>query len=684
MVTNVSDAVFDEDVNAIVSCPYNGNADVLGMPEDEPIYEVFIEDEAEQISPINSEEFVTSSKTERDNNTVSATKQNVMSQNMSENKKRNFMSQDNQEMSEESRKKVKLAEYKENSQYRDSNEVINDVIVVKKNLARICEGSATCEKTVEGMIAMALYAMKVDDEPVSYEEALSGSESHLWKQAMEEEFEALKINHTFKYITDEGAGTSMTPGHKSIGCKWVYKKKRNADGTTRYKARLVIKGYEQVPGVDFDETYAPVSKLATLRRMLSIAARHGIDYQIDHLDVVTAFLNPKIDSEVYMKPPKGLNWLDSAASDAASLLLQKALYGLKQAPRLWYDEINGFLMSLGLTQSNADPNLYCQTHDDGDVYIILYVDDILVFYPASQIRKANEIKRQLMNQYRMKNLGPARQFLGLEIDRNSDGTITLGQQCYIDKIIRRFGMTDAFGVSTPMDVNVKLDVFEGEEIVEQVLYQSIVGSLMYAALGTRPDIAYTVSGLSKYTSCPRSIHMTAAKRVLRYLKGTSSMKLHYHNTDKDPNICGYTDSDWAGDSKDRKSQGGYVFTLNGGPISWRSRKQELVALSTLEAEFIACSEATREAQWLRQFSEYDSLPTKIYCDNQGALKVIKSGVVSSRRKHIDVRFKNCCDLQQKCIVDFNYIHTSQNLADIMTKALPAESHRRLRNGMGIR
>jgi hypothetical protein len=280
------------------------------------------------------------------------------------------------------------------------------------------------------------------------EEALHPENPHHedWRAAMQEEWASIKLNNTFGLPDGR-----KVDGQKPISSKWVFKTKRNPDSSIRYKARLVIRGFEQVEGLDFNETYAPVGKLTTLRYMLSRAALHG--WRIDHLDVVTAFLNPALDSDVYMQLPAESHWLDPGLAKRTSYVkLLKALYGLKQAPKLWHDEIDGFLLSLGFQRADADPSLYLRS----DVFILLYVDDILVFYHPDNTSTASSAKAALMRKYRMKDLGPVRQFLGLEISRNGDA-ITLGQQAYIDTILLRFKMTTAYGVQTPLDPNVRLD-----------------------------------------------------------------------------------------------------------------------------------------------------------------------------------------------------------------------------------
>jgi len=511
---------------------------------------------------------------------------------------------------------------------------------------------------------------------------LDSSLQKQWKEAMRQEYASLIENSTFISVTN-------TNGMKPIGCRWVHKTKNNPNGTVRYKARLMIKGYEQIRGVNFDETYAPVGMLITLRYLLSFAAQNN--YKIDHLDVVTAFLNPEINTEVYMQLPEGIEWLEPIAMLSSNrdhfLRLNKVLYGLQQAPRLWHQEIDGFLQSIRFHRSHADVSLYIR--NDG-VLILLYVDDILVFYADEASEKALEVKQRLMLQYKMSNLGPAKQFLGLEIDRLADGTITLSQPGYISTILTHFNMQDANPAPAPLHPKNRLDIdaSEADEEVDPAEYQSIVGSLMYAAIGTRPDIAFAVAALSRSNIKPYRIHLTAAKRVLRYLKVTANAKLvvpSTTSTDESP-LVEYTDSDFAGDRADRKSQGSYIFKAHGAPISWLSLKQGLGAFSTTEAEYIACSDATREAEWLVQLhkdvTDETAVPT-IYCDSNGALKTIYSGVSSPKTKHINIRYQVSRDRQERGIVNFTDISTDDNLVNIMSKALGPDKRQHFATGIGL-
>jgi len=306
----------------------------------------------------------------------------------------------------------------------------------------------------------------------------------------------------------------------------------------------------------------------------------------------------------------------------------------------------------------------------------------------------------------MSNLGPAKRFLGLDITRLPDGSILLSQQIYINSILKRFGMEDANTAPTPLCHKTRLDIeMSTDREADAAVYQSITGSLMYTATSTRPDIAYAVAALCRYNSKPYVTHMTAAKLVLRYLKGTADVGLVFPGSSASSStrilhgytyseassstgvLHGYTDSDFAGDRADRKSQGGYFFRAHGGPIDWQSKKQLLVATSTTEAEYVACSEATRKARCLIQLhkdvtGELVVPPT--YCDSNGALKNIWSGVSSAKTKHIDIRFHDSREVHTQGIVKFDYVSTNDNLADIMTKALVPERHQRLVQSMGLR
>ena len=374
------------------------------------------------------------------------------------------------------------------------------------------------------------------DDPPTYEAAMASPEASRWRQSMVEKWNSILENQTFKAFEEGGILTLVGTGQqgdqvtpltcpvevKSIGSKCVYKKKRNPDGSTRYKSRLVIRGFQQIKGVDYGETYAPVSRLTNFRLVVTLAASYG--WTIDHLDIVTAFLNPRIDREnMYMNLPPGLEWLDPRFSPLSIVLLLKALYGLKQAPRLWYEDINRFLLSMGLTQSTTDPNLYLGQ----GVLLLLYVDDIILAHMLPN--GANTVKQQLLQKYKMTDLGLAKWFLGVEIDQNDDG-ISLCQGEYIQKVLCRLRMESCHNVLSPMDLNLWLSntICEDKPASDRKRYLSMVGSLLYTTLGTQPDLSYCITALSRYNSTPlrcTSLQLGVLSSILREQLSTGFITL---------------------------------------------------------------------------------------------------------------------------------------------------------------
>ena len=390
--------------------------------------------------------------------------------------------------------------------------------------------------------------------PISYREALEDVDSERWVDAIHEEYKSLILNNTWESINRN----ELPPNKGVISCKWVFKRKHNVvDLTTRFKARLCIRGFEQVKDMDYGETFAPVAKFATLRMLLALAAIH--DWEIDQMDVETAFLNPQLEEEVYMESPEGYK------TPGQVCRLKKALYGLKQAPRAWYKDIDTYLVEvIKFQRSTEDSNLYILANANHRLYLLLWVDDILLFGKALK-----NVKDKLMAKYRMKDLGPARTFIGLEIDRDrKNRTIHIHQTSYIRSILQTFGMQDCKNLSTPMECKslstptgtkptTSLMVVDEEKVK---WYQSVVGKLMYAMVGTRPDLAFAVSSLGQHNASPNSNHIAAAKRILRYLQHTRTHGLRYSSSSSLA-LVGYCDSDWASDIETRKSTSRYAFIL---------------------------------------------------------------------------------------------------------------------------
>ena len=512
------------------------------------------------------------------------------------------------------------------------------------------------------------------NEPKSIEEAITCPESTKWLQAMETEMRSLKSNDVWELV-------ELPAGKKAVGSKWVYKVKTGADGSLeRYKARLVAQGFTQKYGSDYDETFCPVVRQESLRALTALSVQYSL--KLHQVDVTTAFLNGNLEEEVYMTQPKGFV---TEGEEHLVCKLKKSIYGLKQSPRCWNTALDSHLKEMGFTQSTSDPCIYVDA--GGDVfYIGVYVDDIVL--AGRTDNRIKEVKTALSRKFDIKDMGKLHHFLGMTVVQDEEQkSVWIGQPAYTENLLKKFGMHDCKPVSTPMDIGSKLVIATDEDVcVDQQLYQSAIGSLMYLSVSSRPDITYAVGNLARFSSKPTKEHWTALKRVLRYLKGTMKHGILY--SQKGSGECvGYSDADWAGDINDRKSTSGYVFQISGGAITWKSKKQGCVALSTAEAEYIALSSAVQESVWLRRLtSELGSppkTPTTIFEDNQSAIAMTKNPQFHGRAKHIDIKYHfireqvNCGNVQLK------YCPTGEMTADIFTKALSREQFCKLRDKAGI-
>lgn len=498
-------------------------------------------------------------------------------------------------------------------------------------------------------------------EPNTVEDALSGKDASKWKEAMKKELDCLRKNNTWKIV-------DLPKGKKTISAKWVLKIKRDLDGRIdRYKARLVARGFAQ--GRDtYGETYSPVVKHTSLRMLVALSAE--LHLSIDHLDVETAFLNGDIKEEIYLKPPEGLK-----VESGKVLKLQKSIYGLKQSGRNWNEKMNETLLEIGFKRCSAEPCLYYLREGKSIVILALYVDDCYCFHNDSVLSK--RIKDALQKKFTIKDLGAATNLVGMKLSRTGK-KVTLDQKSYVDQILKRFEMTDCKQISTPMEVNKKLTSSGTNENLN-FPYREFVGCITYLSMCTRPDLAFVASKLGKFNDCAEREHVTAAKRVLRYLKGTKDLMLTYEPSGQP--MYGYVDADWAGDSDDRKSHSGYVLKLANGAIAWESKKQSCVALSTCEAEYLAMGQCLKEILFVKQVIDEISQcfdfkllngPIEIYSDSTSAIQLAKNPETNSRSKHIDIKYhfvKNCVE---EGIVHFKYISTNEMVADFLTKAVPKE------------
>ena len=520
---------------------------------------------------------------------------------------------------------------------------------------------------------------------VTHKNALRSVHKAQWIAAEQSEIASLQSKGVFE-------PTVLPDGKSIIDTKWVYALKYKNGEIARFKARLVAKGFEQIAGIDFDQTFSPVARMASLRLVLALAALYRLE--VHQMDVETAFLNADLEEEVYIRIPEGLE----VPQGVNCLRLRKALYGLKQAPRAWNKDINTKLHSMGFTQLLSEPCLYVYFRDTDICIISLYVDDLVI--AASSLSVISHVKSRLQQYYLMKDLGVIDEILGCKvvIDRDLD-SITIQQAQYTKEIIAKFLPADDNIVSSvPADPNLHLvqsQCAQSEEEIQgmkDIPYRQAIGSLLWLALGTRPDISYAVGQVAKFNAHPGLIHWNAVLKIFRYLKYTGPMGITYRSlvdcvdtqmvmfksandlgTMGNPILSGYSDANYARDIDTRRSTSGFIFMLAGAPISWQSRAQATVALSSTEAEYIAFAGAAQEAVWLlqvlREFKFGMNSPVVVYEDNQSTIKLVENPVFHKRSKHVDIKYHFVRELVENKTLAIQYVPTVDNLADIFTKPL---------------
>jgi len=508
----------------------------------------------------------------------------------------------------------------------------------------------------EGAVEVAAL-LAVMEEPTCFRDAADHPE---WVQAMENGMQSICKNGTWELA-------NLPPGQKPIGLKWVYKLKKNAEGeVVKYKARLVAKGYVQRQGVDFEEVFAPVARLDTIRVILALAANRG--WEVHHLDVKTAFLNDDLEEEVYVAQPEGYV---EKGKEKMVLKLSKALYGLRQAPRAWNIKLDKCLKQLGFKKCASEPAVYKRGVGKTAVILGVYVDDLIV--TGEDISEIANFKKQMTTQFEMSDLGKLSYYLGIKVEQGED-CITIRQTSYAKKILEKFGMSDCNSTKVPMDPGIQMDADKEGVRVDATEYRRVVGCLRYL-LHTRPDLSFSVGIASRFMEKPTVKHMRAVKQILRYLSGTLNYGLVYTQEKKEEVLVGYTDSDVGGDTVGRRSTGGMSFYLNGGLITWCSHKEKRVAISSCEAEFMAATEAAKQAIWLRTLlSELVSQKPQrvvLFVDNNSAIALMKNLVFHGRSKHIDIKYhfiRECIEFGEILV---KKVGTNEQKADALTKPMPA-------------
>lgn len=491
--------------------------------------------------------------------------------------------------------------------------------------------------------------------PKTLQEALSHSG---WRQAMIDEMTALESNQTWTLVPSP-------PGKSIVGCRWVYTVKIGPDGSIdRLKARLVAKGYTQVFGLDYGDTFSPVAKIASVRLLLSMAAmRHWPLYQ---LDIKNAFLHGDLEEEVYMEQPPG--FVAQGECSRYVCRLHKALYGLKQSPRAWFGRFSSIVQQYGMIRSEADHSVFYKCSSNKFIYLVVYVDDIVI--TGNDHDGIAGLKQHLTHHFQTKDLGRLRYFLGIEVAQSKEG-ISISQRKYALDILEETGMLDCKPIDTPMDPNVKLLPNQGESFSDQGRYRRLVGKLNYLTI-TRPDISFAVSVVSQFLNSPCDSHWEAVVRILRYIKGSPGRGLVY--TDRGhSDIIAYTDADWAGSPADRRSTSGFCILFGGNLVSWKSKKQNVVARSSAEAEYRAMALTTCELVWLKHLLQelcFCGVGTmSLICDNQAALHIASNPVFHERTKHIEI---DCHFIREKIIsgeIATSFVGSNEQLADIFTKSL---------------
>jgi Reverse transcriptase (RNA-dependent DNA polymerase)/GAG-pre-integrase domain/Integrase core domain len=513
--------------------------------------------------------------------------------------------------------------------------------------------------------------------PTSLKEAKESDEWEQWDAVIKVELDQLGKTGTWTLV-------EKPEGAVPIRNKWVFDKKTNKAGEIiRYKARLVAKGCSQRPGHDYQDTFSPVVRMETIRAILSLVPIKGL--KIQQMDVKGAYLNGILQEKIYMHQPEGYD-----DGSGRVCLLVKTLYGLKQSGREWNKELDTKLKEFGFHPLRSDPCAYVRRNGDNLEIITVWVDDLLLFATSNDLLE--KMKKELQSKWTVTDMGEPAKIIGIEITIKDD-YILISQEKRIEAILKREGMDECNPVSMPMDPNDKIKPNpDGNEGSKSNSYAKLLGELQFLTNATRPDIAYAVNKLSAYTANPSLQHVGAAKRILRYLKGTKNLAIKYsaksdNGLKENSNLFyGYADAAYA-NTDDYKSTSGYVFLVGGGAITWRSKKQTTIALSSTEAEYIALSEAGREACWLR--SLYEELgytqesPNLIKGDNDGSIAMARNPQFHKRSKHIATRWHWVRDLVQDKIITIESCRDPEQTADVLTKPLARQKHQKHLREMGL-
>ena len=490
--------------------------------------------------------------------------------------------------------------------------------------------------------------------PISYQEAMSGNESENWKQAIKKEIGAIEENGVWE-------PAELPRGKIALDSKWLFRIKINDPATKAktYKARLVLRGFRQRKNIDYnpDQIFSPVCRQECIRTVLSIAAEEKL--YAHQFDVVSAFLTADLPDAIYMKKPEGVN-----TSSGTVLRLRKSLYGMKQSPWLSHEKLTKVLLSKGLSRSLTDPCLFFKNTEDRMI-VTIYVDDGLII--AKSKGKVEKFIESLKQDFKVTSK-PLSYYLGIQIEVNENFDYHIHQTRYVEQLLEKFGMSDCKPVSTPCDRSIYAEKAKEGDVRDT--YRSLVGGLSYLAISSRIDISFVTSYLCRYLDKSTPEHLELAKRVLRYLKHSASTGITYRSASEEKTVA-FSDADHGSDPEDRKSVSGVLIMRMGGPVLWQSTKQSSIAISSLESEYYASSEAVKSVMWMNKLLGELGISEKItiHMDSQSAIAIIKSPALYRRSKHIELRLYFVRQAYQEGKIDITFVKSEDQRADILTKGL---------------
>ncbi|CAB0007771.1 unnamed protein product [Nesidiocoris tenuis] len=508
----------------------------------------------------------------------------------------------------------------------------------------------------------------ISDVPKTRKEIHGREDEHLWEAAIQEELESMEKHKTWTRV-------EKPKNEEIIDSRWVFRIKKNeATGEERYKARLVAKGFQSS---NYADTYSPVGKLSTFRTLISIV--NEFNYEMEQMDVKTAFLHGDLKETIFMNLPEEM------AEKNHVCKLNRSIYGLKQSPKNWYEKFDEFMLKENFKRSYHDSCLYSKITPKFKIYCFIYVDDLII--ASDSLIQMKNFKSKLYQNFDMVNLGNVKSFLGLEVERDRDkGIIKLHQSAYINQLLRKFQMQDCKEISTPIEKNLRLNKAKSDEEKTEEPYRQLVGCLMYLMIGSRPDISFALNYFSRYQEYATNEHWTHLKRVLRYLKATNRLGLTFSRNNCENLIESYVDADWANDFEDRKSVTGFLVNVFGNIVSWGTRKQSTVSLSSTEAEYKALTTVICESLFINGILK-DILcteqPIVIFEDNVSCIHLAKNGENNKRTKHVEIKYHFIREKIKNNSVILKYIPTNDQRADSLTKALDVKKFNYFRNLMNI-